>query len=508
MLVDESGQIVDDPTLDGLDLSASAGTPSTGTSGPSASAGSGKVTGAAQGGEGGGTPPPTAAAGGGDPCAGASLGATDQGVTAETIKLGVLVPNLNELAAAGFNVGLTGDFDRIMTAWTNEFNRTGGVACRKVTWVKDVFDVTSTDDMLRACRVMTQDQKVFSVVTPGGYDSVGQLCIAKDAKTPLINGEPEPASWYRDSAPYLWTSSTSKDRGHINHVRYLVENGHLTAKSKVGVIYDGVPHVAPATEAGLLPELKRQGIKPTKTFKLAADVEQALAQINQVVIDFQLAGVDFVFMPMNLIYKTQFMTSAEQQGYFPRYTDSDHNFGCYDFTTSTYPAKSFENTVCVTATDAYGRVDLEKFADKHPYAQYADQVYFRTYPEGYAADRESDEWDVQRALHVAFGSTLRAWELAAKRVGPDITRPKWGDSMGKTGSFDQCVCEKPIFWGPGKWDASTQIKGLIWKSKASGGYPERWFHELTPTARRIRPDVRPLGPHDAPRTTGRRPTPA
>lgn len=58
VLVDESGQIVDDPTLDGLDLSASAGTPSTGTSGPSASAGSGKVTGAAQGGEGGGTPRP------------------------------------------------------------------------------------------------------------------------------------------------------------------------------------------------------------------------------------------------------------------------------------------------------------------------------------------------------------------------------------------------------------------------------------------------------------------
>ena len=423
--------------------------------------------------------PGAAPAPAGDRCAGAQLSATDQGVTAESIKLGVLVPNLNELELAGFPVGLAGDFDAMMEAWTNEFNQ-AGVACRKVSWVKRVFDVVSADDMQRVCREMTQDEKVFSVVTPGGYDSVGQLCIAKDAKVPLINGEPEPAEWYAQSAPYLWTLSTSKDRGHINHVRYLVEKGLLKKSHKIGVVYDGVPHVAPATEKGLLPELERNGLKPTEVFKLSSDTEQALGQINQVVVDFRLAGVDFVFMPMNLIYKTQFMTAAQQQGYKPQYTESDHNFGCYDFTTSTYPAQQYDKTICVTATDAYGRVDLEAYADQHPFAQYADQVYFRTHEGGYHPDgKGSDGWNTQRALHISIGSMLKAWQMAADRVGPDLTRAKWGESMGQTGDFDQCVCESPLRFEPDKWDGTTTVKGLRWSATAGEGYPERWYREIS-----------------------------
>lgn len=490
IFLDEDGNVLDDEQLAAAGfLPATSGSGATG--GRSATAGAGAGGGGSAGGAGGGGAggggggeagagePVAAAAAPGDRCAGASLGATDQGVTAESIKLGILVPNLNELELAGFPVGLTGDFDAMMDAWVNEFNR-AGVACRKVTWVKRIFDVVSADDMQRVCRELTQDEKVFSVVTPGGYDSVAQLCIAKDAKVPLVNGEPEPAEWYAQSAPYLWTLSTSKDRGHINHVRYLVEKKLLTKQHKIGVVYDGVPHVAPATEKGLLPELKRSGLAPTKVFKLSSDTEQALSQLNQVVVDFRLAGVDFVFMPMNLIYKTQFMTVAQQQGYNPQYTESDHNFGCYDFTTNTYPAAQYDGTICVTATDAYGRKDLEAFADQHPFAQYADQVYFRTHEGGYHADgKGSDGWNTQRALHISIGSMLRAWQLAADRVGPDLTREKWGQSMGQTGDFDQCVCESPLRFEADKWDGSTTVKGLRWHARASDGWEERLYRELS-----------------------------
>ncbi|MFP5320874.1 MAG: hypothetical protein ACLGIC_03405 [Acidimicrobiia bacterium] len=484
VFVDEEGNV-----LDGDELAA-AGITVPSSSRPTASAARTPTSAGAAGagpqpstGSGGAAPAPgggvAAAAGGGDPCAGASLGATDQGVTAETVKLGILVPNLNELELAGFPVGLAGDFDAIMTAWVNEMNRSG-VACRKVEWVKRIFDVVSADDMQRVCREMTQDEKVFSVVTPGGYDSVAQLCIAKDAKVPLVNGEPEPAEWYAQAAPYLWNLGTSKDRGHINHVRYLVEKGHLKKSNKIGVIYDGVPHVAPATEKGLLPELKRQGLEPTKVFKLSSDVEQALGQINQVVVDFRLAGVDFVFMPMNLIYKTQFMTAAEQQNYNPQYTESDHNFGCYDFTTTTYPARQYDRTICVTSTDIYGRKDLEAYSKQHPWSVYADEVYFRTHEAGYHPDGEgSDGWNAQRALHIALGSMIKAWWQAADRVGPDLTRAAWGQAMGQTGDFEDCVCESPLRFEPDKWDGSTTVKGLLWHAEASDGWEERLYRELT-----------------------------
>lgn len=483
VFLDEDGNVLSDEEVAaaGLDLGTSDGTSAPSSSGagsPGASAGAGGLAGAggADPTPGGGVPAPAA---GGDRCAGAALRNSDQGVSAESIKLGLLVPNLNELEIAGFPVGLAGDFDAIMSAWLDEMNRTE-VACRKVTYVKRTFDVTSVDDMQRVCKEMTQDEKVFSVITPGGYDSVGQLCIAKDAKVPLVNAEPEPAEWYAQAAPYLWTLSTSKDRGHINHVRYLVEHGHLKRSHKIGVIYDGVPHVAPSTEKGLLPELQRQGLKPTKVFKLSSDTEQALGQINQAVVDFRLAGVDFVFMPMNLIYKTQFMQAAEGQRYRPQYTESDHNFGCYDFTTSTYPAQSYQDTICVTATDVYGRVDLEQYADSHPFARYADSVYMRVHKGGYHPDgKGSDGWNAQRALHISVGSMLRAWQLAADRAGPELTRARWGEAMGQTGDFDQCVCERPLRFEPDKWDGTTTVKGLRWHARAGEGYPERWYREIT-----------------------------
>jgi len=480
VFLDEEGNV-----LSSEELAAAGSTSATGSTGATTRTGARGTTAPTAGGAGGdgsgGTPvaAPGATAAGAPSCEGAQLGATDQGVTAETIKLGVLVPNLNELQVAGFPVGLAGDFDAIMQAWTAELNRTG-VACRKVEWVKRVFDVTSADDMQRVCREMTQDEKVFSVVTPGGYDSVGQLCITKDAKVPFVNAEPEPAEWYAQAAPYLWTLSTSKDRGHINHVRYLVEKGLLKKSHKIGVVYDGVPHVAPATEKGLLPELERQGLKPRKVFKLSSDVEQALGQINQVVVDFRLAGVDFVFMPMNLIYKTQFMTAAEQQDYEPQYTESDHNFGCYDFTTSTYPANQYDGTLCVTASDAYGRVDLEAYAKQHPFAKYADEVYFRTNKGGYHPDGEgSDGWNTQKALHISIGSMIKLWQQAADRVGPNLTRAAWGQAMGQTGDFDQCVCENPLRFEPDKWDGTTTVKGLRWYAQAGEGFPERRYREIS-----------------------------
>jgi len=480
VFLDEEGNVIEADELASAGITPSTARPGTSPRAAGASSGGGPVS--AGGAAGSGATPgaaPGAPAAAGDRCAGASLGATDQGVTAETVKLGILVPNLNELQVAGFPVGLAGDFDAIVNAWVAEMNRTG-VACRKVEWVKRIFDVVSADDMQRVCREMTQDEKVFSVITPGGYDSVGQLCIAKDAKVPLVNAEPEPAEWYAQAAPYLWTLSTSKDRGHINHVRYLVEKGLLKKSNKIGVIYDGVPHVAPATEKGLLPELKRQGMEPTEVFKLSSDTEQALGQINQVVVDFRLAGVDFVFMPMNLIYKTQFMTAAEQQGYRPQYTESDHNFGCYDFTTATYPARQYDGTYCVTATDIYGRPDLEAYADQHPFARYADEVYARTNKGGYHPDgKGSDGWNTQRALHISLGSMIKAWEQAANRVGPDLTREAWGRAMGQTGDFDQCVCESPLRFEPDKWDGTTTVKGLRWHAEAGPGWKERLYREIS-----------------------------
>jgi hypothetical protein len=408
-------------------------------------------------------------------CEGATLRATDHGVGEDTIKIGILEAHLGPLAELGFSAGVEADYQKILDAWTTELNGNGGVACRQVTYVVEGFDVLSVDSMLAACRRMTQDHKVFAVLTAGGYDSVAQLCIARDNQTPLINTEPQPAHWYAEAAPYLWSTLMSKDRMHRNHIRWLVESGEITSGDRVGVVYHGIPNVGPAVERSLLPELARHGIEPVRVTKLSADDEQALAQISQVVIDFQARRIDRVIMPMNLIFKTQFMQQAEQQAYLPRYTDSDHYFGCFDFVTGTYPARSWESTPCVTSSQVAGMRpgDLEAFADAHPHQQHADAVYLRQHPEGFGST--DDEADVQRAINSVIGTLVLLWAEAADRVGPDITRAAWGQEMGNTGAFARHTAPHPLTFRADKWDGPDHLSVVRWRAAAGDGWDARMY---------------------------------
>jgi hypothetical protein len=240
--------------------------------------------------------------------------------------------------------------------------------------------------------------------------------------------------------------------------------------------------VAPSVENALLPELKKHGVKPVQVAKLSSDDEQALAQINQVVLQFRQNRVNYVFMPMNLIFKTAFLQAADAQGYYPKYTDSDHYFGCFDFTTATYNAKAFEGTKCVSSLDVAGltRDQAVKFAAEHPYGQYSDKAYLATYPEGYndGGRKDQDAADVQRALFMGMGSQILLFEQAADKVGPNLTRPAWGAAMGQTGAFHQIPTVHPLTFGPTKWDGPDHIVAVQWKAQAGDGYKERSFRRI------------------------------
>jgi hypothetical protein len=496
--VAEDGSIVTDPALaatdeNGAPVLSDSPSPSLGSAGSASStAGRGATATTKPGAAGTAAAAGGAAAPGSFSCDGVQLDATDQGITKDTIKIGFLIPNLNELQAAGFNVGLAGDWDRIIKTWVDELNDSGGVACRKVIFVKAVFDVLQVDDMIAKCKQMTEDEKVFTVFTPGGYDSVAQLCIAKDHKVPFINPEPEPEGWYRDAAPYLWNMLMTKDRMHRNHVKWLLDSGEIkpgdpdavtNPATRVGVVYHGIPNVAPPVEQTLLPALKKGGVKPVKVVSLSSDSQQALAQINQVVLQFQQARVEYVIMPMNLIYKTQFLQSAEKQNYFPKYTDSDHYFGCFDFTTATYPEKAFDGTKCISSLEINGMrpKDGEAFVNAHPFTQYSDAVYKKHNPDGYDRGGQDDKKtsDTQRGLFIGTGSQIMLWKQAVDRVDPaQLTRPAWGASMGQTGPFDKIPTPHPLSFTAEKWDGADYVSIAQWHAEASDGYEAKKFHRV------------------------------
>ena len=421
-------------------------------------------------------------------CEGVALSATDRGVTEDEILIGVLIPNLGPLADAGFDVGVDVDHEPIMEAWLEELNRDGGVACRQVRDVKVGFDVLSVDTMQQACRELTQDHEVFAVVTAGGFDSVAQRCLAEDHQTPFINPDAQPAGWYEAGAPYLWSTFMDKDRMHRNHMRWLVESGTIEVDDgpldeghTVGVIYHGIPNVGPSVEDALLPELDRLGVEPAEVIRLSSDDEQALAQINSAVLQMRSSGVDFVIFPMNLIFKTQFMQVAEQQNYFPEYTDSDHYFGCADFVTATYPAASFDGTTCVTAT--FSGVQEEQLMQRpaqREYRAYGREVFERTNPGGYESDgRNEEQAEAMEGIHLSLGTMLLLWAEAADRVDPEqLTREAWGHEMGETGRFDKTIVSPRLTFTHDKWDGPDEIAIVQWFADAGDGFEARMFRQI------------------------------
>ncbi|GAC1602628.1 MAG: hypothetical protein NVS3B21_30900 [Acidimicrobiales bacterium] len=421
----------------------------------------------------------------------ASLTASDRGVTADTVKLGFLVANTNNLSGAGFNVGLAGDQTKIINAWAKAYNDHGGINGRKIITDVASFDVLDVNDMQAQCKKLTVDDKVFAVITTGGYDSVAQLCVAQENKTPLISTDPEPAEWHRQAAPYLWSTFMDKDRVHRNHARWMKESGYVrqgtvpctdpqqaNCQDRLGLMYHDIPNVAPPVEHSLIPELKRQGIAPLVTSKLVTDSNQALSEINSVVLQMKQAGVTFVVFPVNLIYKTQFMQVAEKQNYFPRYTDSDSYFGCEDFVTATYPTKSWDHTKCLTSTASGLRADQFKST---PFSQYADKVYKDAYPQGYATEgTDPKKQQAQQALNYSLGSEIVLWAQASTRAGAKLTRAGWGAEMGKTGNFADQVLFGNQFFAPGHEDGADKLAVVQFHAEASDGFDAAKFHLVQP----------------------------
>lgn len=482
----------------GVDLTAPgdqadvAGANSSAGRGTSAAAGSGGSQAAAGGGatsDAGSTAVPNVSGAKAASCAGAKLTATDRGVHEKTVDVALFTVDLAALTAAGFGLSTgTAEFSEIVNAWEKEINARGGIACRQLNLIHVVGQLEENDQVAK-CRAMSQDMKVFGVLSPGG-NVVGGPCTAIEEKQPIVTALAAPDRWRSEGAPYMWDILMSQEQYMRNQVRWLVESGDVKpGTTKLGIVYADENYSGYSVERAMLPELKRLGMTPTRTAKLPYDSGQAAAQIPQVVVDFQTNDVDTIIMPMNLIYKTQFMQQAQQQNYHPRYRDSDYTVSCQTATTGTYPPAQWDGTKCVTsggysflAPNGLSPAQLERYLATNTYGKYATKVYNAANPSGYSDDGERDEDDTnaQRAAHMLTGTLLNLMVEAANRVGPNLTKQAWGAEMGRTTNFTKSLSPKPLTFGPREWTGPDYLSVVQWEADASNGYEANSYRSHRP----------------------------
>lgn len=423
-------------------------------------------------------------------CKEGTLEATDRGVEPKKIKLGFVT------VSAGINENYTQKLRNISKAWVAELNALGGICGREVEEVWETSTYADPQAQIATCKRLALDHKVFAVVAYASFNTdAGQMCLAKDNKTPLLTWDQLPGSYYKEAGGYLWLSRLNESRMLRNWVRTMRERGYVDPKKhKVGVIYEGTPYDSLAVEKDMLPEMERQGIKPAKTFKTSPNINDSVNEMAAAVLEFKNAGINYVFFVASVFHKEQFIRQAHEQRYWPRYTDSDIKDGCAELLhefVAPYPGRAYDKTLCVTAhwTGISPNNQAAEFGENinAPFAEYADQVYVKwsrsRYDEPPPTDAEEQLGFGARTvafMNYIVGGHVVLWAEAAKRAGRNLTRAAWVEEMGRLGRFEQTAFAPHFTFGPNKPDGPDLIAVTQFHAEASNGYEERKFQMLVP----------------------------
>lgn len=451
---------------EGLDLGPGSSGRGSATGGAGGGPGGGQASGVA-GGEPGSTAPggPTGASGAdpGAPAArGASAGvpggplqATDVGVTPDTIKLGFLLLDVGSLSRIGVAVpGVDPEQQReAFEAQLKHINDQGGINGRKVVGVYEKFDVLSADDMRRACLAI-RDQKPFAVVAAGGYQGPAVLCFTEEGQTPLITqgSHGTPTEYLKRSGGRLFTMYPHSDRLMANWVAELHQLGHLRGK-KIGIISQ--EQVNPGNTViggGLVPALERFGYEPTHISQFSADQSAAASQVPVEVQQMRSKGVDLVMIAASTLVSTQFVQTADNQQFRPRYTLTDWASMNNDTSNQNMP-RSYDGSILITTY----RTGEEKLGvGENP----AEQECRAIYEQGTGKKMEPKGENAHGLLQTNC-TTLKVTLMGMAAAGPGLTKAAFSGGMQGIGEFPMTLWGGGSL-GPGKFDAADQVRTAKW----------------------------------------------
>ena len=269
---------------------------------------------------------------------GLAASATGRGFDARHVYIGFNTINNADMffKAVGAGDVSFGDMKANAEAVLAEINARGGVLGRKVVGVYHDEDVTEAMSNPAAnaeatCAAFTQDTKVVAAVINNGFDDTEAFytCMA-EADTPFFTGidnfiDQKLVDQYRG---YLHSSfGPTADVFAPIFIRRLAAIGYFSPWNtaiggpgsgavKQGLLFPDTPsgHRIAALFARLVGS---QRLSSQTYFYSPTDVSSGAAAINSAVLKFRNDGVTHVMAPQPAI--NQFMLTAEQQHYRPRY---------------------------------------------------------------------------------------------------------------------------------------------------------------------------------------------
>ncbi|HEV7207609.1 MAG TPA: hypothetical protein VGN54_02590 [Mycobacteriales bacterium] len=253
--------------------------------------------------------------------------ASDQGVTASEIHLGVVLVDFGAAAALGANIDTSYRPEvqrQLYEAFLGVVNGRGGVGGRRVVADYATVDILRPDTFTAACKNLLDSRHDFAVTNVLGVYGDAILCVTREHRTPYLALDGAADSYYAASGGRLFTLGPSTGSTVRNAIDLLNADGEFRGRT-VGLVGEG-DYLQADFDGAAAYLAQVLGHPVAHTTISATDTFSAVRAIPQAVARMRAAGVNYVLLQTNPLFAQQFVADAVDQGYRPAYAESDFSF--------------------------------------------------------------------------------------------------------------------------------------------------------------------------------------
>ncbi|MEQ1874420.1 MAG: ABC transporter substrate-binding protein, partial [Ilumatobacteraceae bacterium] len=274
---------------------------------------------------------------------GSSTVATDPAEVRQTLKIGFAYQDVGAFAVLNDKFSI-GEVELQAAAVIEAWRRDGMLPLNGVDleFVYAEFNHLSPEDQLGVCTRFAQDEEVFAVISSRDFP-IGAKCLTERYGIPVIDSSGLTRSDYELGAPWLFTVRADQSQVMEFFVKWADANGAFDGKS-IGLYWDTRSEEAHDAFVAALAEI---GVEIASD--LPSDGEGIGSPQDQIVVQrFMADGADLAILMVGSSSVTNFLASAEQQGYSPSLLFPEWANQLTDVSTQAFPQSLMDGVQAMT----------------------------------------------------------------------------------------------------------------------------------------------------------------
>ncbi|MGE3589182.1 MAG: ABC transporter substrate-binding protein [Ilumatobacteraceae bacterium] len=386
--------------------------------------------------------------------AAAELTDSYRGVTADSIKVGVLLLDLVKLKESAGVELKWGDNEGQYREAIATINENGGVLGRQIDPVFVYVDPLSETGYQEACVQLTEDEEVFAVI---GFlrPASGALCYTGTGDTPFVGYLSDITSdVFEQSVLPTITSNPLPERLDVALVDVVAESGALEGKT-IAILGRTDERNKVVTDA-----LTAHGFEVTDavlTNQPTDDPVADAAELDVVIERWSSLGVDYVIDTTGI---DRPLAAANRAGFEAEFAT---NVGSI-LSLSRFESGATEAEVARSVVVQEPQVELI-YESGHEATVACVDNWNEKRPDEPAVFFPGED-DIDNLQRIARScNQIQTFKLIAETAGPDLTTESWAEAVANVGSYD--VAMQPFAsLSADKWDAGDLVALYTWDAEA------------------------------------------